>query len=244
MGENALGGGGMSPADMAAVMNNGYGDGWGGNCWWIVILFLAMMWGGNGWGNNGFQNAIGYENLATSNEVQRGFDNQNSMANEREILATVNQNSLQGMQNANQNTQYLMGMFNDKYNELQRDVYGISMAQQAAISNQQQCCCETKMLISETAANQRYESAMQNNAAIQVAREEGAATRAMIQQYRYDDLMRDYNKLDQRLNTQELRSDIAAATANVVRYPNGFVYNAGPSPFCTCGNNWNGCCAA
>ena len=100
------------------------------------------------------------------------------------------------------------------------------------------------MLIAETAANQRYESAMQNNAAIQVAREEGAATRAMIQQYRYDDLMRDYNKLDQRLNTQELRSDIAAATANVVRYPNGFVYNAGPSPFCTCGNNWNGCCAA
>jgi uncharacterized protein YdcH (DUF465 family) len=248
MGENALGGGGMSPADMAAVMRGNYGgynDGWGGNCWWIVILFLALMWGGNGmWGNNGFQNAIGYENLATSNEVQRGFDNQNSMSNQREILASVKDASYQGMQNANQNTQYITGQLMDKYNELDRDIQGISMAQQAAIANQNQCCCETKMLISETAANQRYESAMQNNAAIQVAREEGAATRAMIQQYRYDDLMRDYNKLDQRLNTQELRSDIAAATANVVRYPNGFVYNAGPSPFCTCGNNWGGCCAA
>lgn len=57
MGENGvLGGGGMSPADFAAVMrgNNGYGynDGWGGgNSWWIVILFLAMMWGGNGFGD-------------------------------------------------------------------------------------------------------------------------------------------------------------------------------------------------
>ena len=69
---------------------NGYGDGWGGGCWWIVLLFLAMLWGGNGmWGNNGFQNAIGYENLATSNEVQRGFDNQNSMANQRDILAAI-----------------------------------------------------------------------------------------------------------------------------------------------------------
>lgn len=248
MGENSvLGGGGMGPADVAAVMRGNYGgynDGWGGNgCWWVVLLFFAMMfWGGNGmWGNNGFQNAIGYENLATSNEVQRGFDNQNSMSNQREILASVKDASYQGMQNANQNTQYITGQVMDKYNELERDIYGIAMTQQNAIANQQQCCCETKMLISETAANQRYESAMQNNAAIQAIREEGAATRAMYQQYRYDDLMRDYNKLDQRLNTQELRSDIAAATANVVRYPNGFVYNAGPSPFCGC-NSWNNCC--
>ncbi len=247
MGENgALGGGGMGPADFAAVMRgnmgygNGYGDGWGGSWLWVIVLFAIMMFGG-GWGNNGFQNAIGYENLATSNEVQRGFDNQNSMANQRDILAAVSNNALQEMQNNNQNTQYLTGQVNDKYNELQRDIAGVAMTQQAAMAQQSQCCCETKMLISETAANQRYESAMQNNAAIQAIQAEGNATRAMIQQYRYDDLMRDYNKLDQRLNTQELRSDIAAATANVVRYPNGFMYSAGPSPFCGCGNNY-GCC--
>lgn len=234
MGENALGGGGMSPADMAAVMNNGYGDGWGGNCWWIVILFLALMWGGNGmWGNNGFQNAIGYENLATSNEVQRGFDNQNSMANEREILATVNGNSLQGMQNSNQNTQYITGQINDKYNELSRDVYGVSMAQQAAISNQQQCCCETKMLISETAANQRYESAMQNNAVIQAVQQEGAATRAMMQENKIE-------ALRDKVNGLELQN----AMNGVVRYPMSTAYNAGYNPFCNCGNNWSGCCAA
>ncbi len=233
MGENALGGGGMSPADMAAVMNNGYGDGWGGNCWWIVILFLAMMWGGNGWGNNGFQNAIGYENLATSNEVQRGFDNQNSMANEREILATVNQNSLQGMQNANQNTQYLMGMFNDKYNELQRDIAGVAMTQQAAIANQNECCCSTKMLISDLASQARYDSAMQNNAVIQAVQQEGAATRAMIQQDKIE-------ALRDKVNGLELQN----AMNGVVRYPMSTAYNAGYNPFCNCGNNWNGCCAA
>ena len=234
MGENGVLGGGMRPADMAAVMqgNMGYGDGWGGGCWWIVLVFFAMMmWGGN-WGNNGFQNAIGYENLATSNEVQRGFDNQNSMANEREILAAVNGNSLQGMQNANQNTQYLMGAFNDKYNELQRDIAGVAMTQQAAMAQQQQCCCETKMLISETAANQRYESAMQNNAVIQAIQAEGNATRAMYQQDKID-------ALQQKVQTLEMQN----AMTGVVRYPMSTAYNAGYNPFCTCGNNCYGMAA-
>ena len=230
MGENSvLGGGGMGPADVAAVMRGNYGygnDSWGGNgCWWIVILFLAMMWGGNGWGNNGFQNAIGYENLATSNEVQRGFDNQNSMANEREILATVNGNSLQGMQNANQNTQYLMGAFNDKYNELQRDIAGVAMTQQAAIANQNECCCSTKMLISDVASQARYDSAMQNNAVIQAVQAEGNATRAMIQQDKIE-------ALQQKINGLELQN----AMNGVVRYPMSTAYNAGYNPFCNCGN--------
>ena len=236
MGENSvLGGGGMGPADVAAVMRGnygGYGDGWGGNgCWWIVILFLAMMWGGNGWGNNGFQNAIGYENLATSNEVQRGFDNQNSMANEREILATINANSLQGMQNSNQNTQYITGQVMDKYNELARDIQGVAMTQQAAIANQNDCCCSTKMLISDLASQQRYDSAMQNNATIQAIREEGAATRAMMQENKIE-------ALRDKVNGLELQN----AMNGVVRYPMSTAYNAGFNPFCNCGNNWNGCC--
>lgn len=236
MGENSvLGGGGMSPADMAAVMRgnygNGYGDGWGGGCWWIVLLFIAMLWGGNGmWGNNGFQNAIGYENLATSNEVQRGFDNQNSMSNQREILASVKDASYQGMQNANQNTQYVTGQVMDKYNELERDIHGVAMSQQAAMAQQSQCCCETKMLISETAANQRYESAMQNNAVIQAIQAEGNATRAMYQQDKID-------ALNQKVQTLEMQN----AMAGVVRYPMSTAYNAGFNPFCNCGNNY-GCC--
>ena len=231
MGENGVLGGGMGPADVAAVMrgNGGYGynDGWGGNnSFWIVILFLAMMWGGNGfgWGNGGFQNAIGYENLATSNEVQRGFDNQNSMANEREILASVNANSLQGMQNANQNTQYITGQLSDKYNELQRDIAGVAMQQQQTMSNQQQCCCETKMLISETAANLRYESAMQNNATLQAIQADGNMTRQMIQQDKID-------ALNQKVQTLEMQN----AMAGVVRYPMSTAYNAGYNPFCNCG---------
>lgn len=235
MGENSvLGGGGMGPADVAAVMRGnygGYGDSWGGSSWWIVILFLALMWGGNGWGNNGFQNAIGYENLATSNEVQRGFDNQNSMANQRDILAAVQGNALQEMQNNNQNTQYMMTAFNDKYNELQRDISGVAMTQQALMANQNDCCCSTKMLISETAANQRYESAMQNNAVLQAIQAEGNATRQMMQQDKIE-------ALQQKVQGLELQN----AMNGVVRYPMSTAYNAGYNPFCNCGQNY-GCCA-
>ena len=238
MGENGvLGGGGMGPADTQAVVRgamnygNGYGDGWGGGCWWIVLVFFAMMmWGGNGWGNNGFQNAIGYENLATSNEVQRGFDNQNSMANQRDILAAVSGNALQEMQNNNQNTQYLTGQINDKYNELQRDIAGVAMTQQAAMAQQSQCCCETKMLISDLASQQRYESAMQNNAVIQAIQAEGNATRAMYQQDKID-------ALNRKVQTLEMQN----AMAGVVRYPMSTAYNAGYNPFCNCGQNY-GCC--
>ena len=231
-----MGGGGMRPADFAAVMNGGYGynDGFGcgGGVWWIVVLFAFMMFGGfnNGWGNNGFQNAIGYENLATSNEVQRGFDNQNSMANQRDILAAVGNNALQEMQNNNQNTQYITGMLTDKYNELQRDVAGVAMQQQQTQAQQAQCCCETKMLISETAAQQRYESAMQNNAVIQAIREEGNATRQMYQQDKID-------ALNQKVQTLEMQN----AMSGVVKYPMSTAYNAGFNPFCNCGV---GCMAA
>lgn len=55
---------------------------------------------------------------------------------------------------------------------------------------------------------------------------EGEATRALIQE----------NKIEA-LRDKVQALELAAATANVVRYPTGFSYSAGPSPFCgtTCG---------
>ena len=52
---------------------NGYGNGagYGGDWFWIVILFL-FAWMGNGWGNG--------MNGGTGSEVQRGFDQQSIMS--------------------------------------------------------------------------------------------------------------------------------------------------------------------
>lgn len=220
----------MSPSDVAVMMSQDK-DGWSGGMgfMWIFALLILANGGFGGWGNgNATAAALGYENLATSNEVQRGFDAQNSMANEREILAAVNAMGAQGIQSGYQNVQYLTGMFNDKYQELQRDIANVAMLQQQGIANQQQCCCETKMLISETAAQQRYDSAMQNNAVIQAIQAEGNATRQMYQQDKID-------ALNQKVQTLEMQN----AMAGVIRYPMSTAYNAGFNPFCNCGN---GCC--
>ena len=211
----------MSPSDVAVMMkdNDGWGNGMG--FMWIFALLILANGGFGGWGGNGFANAIGYENLATSNEVQRGFDQQNSMANEREILATINANSLQGMQNANQNTQYMMGMFTDKYNELQRDIAGVAMTQQQAIANQSECCCNTLRAIDGV----NYNAAM-NTAAI------NANTTAQTQR------ILDYltSSENQKLRDENLMLRMQGMTQDLVRYPTSTAYNAGFNPFCNCGN--------
>lgn len=205
---------GMSPADVMALTNN---NGLGGGNWLAMIFLFALIFGFGGFGNNGFANAIGYENLATSNEVQRGFDNQNSMANQRDILAAVNQNF-------HDVTQYV----GDRYGELQRDIAGVNMGVQQAIANQNDCCCSTKMLIQEAASQQRYDSAMQNNATLQAVAAEGAATRAMIQQDKIENLQQKVNDLNLQLQL-----------AGVARMPMTATYNAGPYPFCGCNGGYN-----
>lgn len=61
--------GGLSAADVAAVMgNNGNGFGFGGDgAWWFILLIL--LFANNGWGN-GYGNCGG----GVGSEVQRGFD--------------------------------------------------------------------------------------------------------------------------------------------------------------------------
>lgn len=225
----------MSLSDIAAL--NRDGDGFGGGAWWVIVLFaLIFGWGNNGWGgNNNFANAIGYENLATSNEVQRGFDNQNSMANQREILAAVNAGTAQSVAATNQTFHDTLSVLSDKYTELQRDIAGLAVGQANALANQNQCCCDTKMLIQETAANQRYEAAMQNNAVLQAIQADGAATRAMIQQDKIEALQNRVHTLE----TAQLLNPIEQRLSMVPTYPNGFVYNAGNNPFCGCNT---GCC--
>lgn len=211
----------MSPSDVAVMMkdNDGWGNGMG--FMWIFALLILANGGFGGWGGNGFANAIGYENLATSNEVQRGFDQQNSMANEREILATVNANSLQGMQNANQNTQYMMTTFNDKYNELQRDIAGIALTGQQIMANQSECCCNTLRAIDGV----NFNNAM-NTAAI------NANTTAQTQRI-LDYLATSDN---QKLRDENMMLRMQGMTQDLVRYPTSTAYSAGYNPFCNCGN--------
>lgn len=218
---------GLSAADVALLQdrNGGWGDMWGGNSMIFLIAILAMMNGGFGWGNNGFNNAIGYENLATQSQVDRGFDTQNMMANQRETLAAVTSGTAQAVAATNQTFHDTIGYMGDKYMELQRDIAALAVGQANALANQNECCCSTKQLIQQM----NYEAAMRDantNANITAV---GQKIADLITGNRMDDMQN-------RINQLELQNQLG----NVVRYPNGWTYNAGNSPFCNgcCGNNF------
>ena len=207
---------GLSAADVALLNNDGMG-GWNGMIWLFAIL--ALMGGGfGGWGNN-FANAIGYENLATSNEVQRGFDNQNLQAQTRDILAAVNSGTAQSVAATNQTFHDSLMANQALYNEVARDIGNLALGQANLQAQQQNCCCETKQLIMQN----NYDGAMrdaQTNANITAQIQ---SVKDMISQNKIEDLQSKVSALE-----------LQAATSNVLRYPNAWTYNAGMSPFCGC----------
>lgn len=220
MGEN----GGLSASDVA-LLSDKKGNGWGDSSFFWIFALLILAGGGLGFGGNGFANAIGYENLATSNEVQRGFDNQNSMANQRDILAAVNGGTAQSVAATNQVYHDVVNYVGDKYDELARDIYGVGSGVQQAIANQNECCCSTKMLIAETGAalnagiaQNRYDAAM-NTAAI------NANTTAQTQKILDAIVGNRMADMQQQINDLQLQNQLQT----VVRYPSNTFY-AVPSP--------------
>ena len=67
----AISDGNLSAADIAAVTNGGGFGGYGGDGWWLILLFLFAF---GGWGN-GFGGGYGGGGVPyVANDVQRGFD--------------------------------------------------------------------------------------------------------------------------------------------------------------------------
>ena len=201
---------GLSASDVALMSRDGdgFGNGWGGMIWLFAIL--AMMGGGFGWNGNGNGNAI-------QADVNRGFDNQNLQAQTRDILAAVTNGTAQSVATTNQVYHDITNFVGDKYNELQRDIAGLAVGQANLLAHQNECCCGLQRQI----AQNNYDAAMRD-----------AATNANItaQAQRIIDAITT-NKIEamqNRINQLELQNQLQG----VVRYPNGWTYNAGNSPFC------------
>ena len=230
---------GLTASDVALLTgnnNDGFGNGgWGSMIWLFAIIALMGGWGNGGFGGgNNFANAIGYENLATSNEVQRGFDNQNQMANQREILAAVNAGTAQAVATTNQAKYDNINVAKDIQTALTAQIGDVKTNQVQLLANQNQCCCDTRMLINEVGNNiasqiaqARYENAINTNAI-------NANTTAQTQ--RIIDMMTGNTIQDLRDQVQALQ--LQGQLQGVMRYPQGWTYNAGTNPFC---NNGCGC---
>jgi acetyl-CoA carboxylase beta subunit len=94
------------------------------------------------------------------------------------------------------------------YNEIARDISNVQMAQANALANQNECCCNTKMLIQQTSA------------------ETNANLTAQIQSVK--DMIAQ-NKIEA-LQAQVSQLQLAQATNGMLKFPDSWSYGAGAFP--------------
>ena len=137
-------------------------DMFGGNsAWWILILFFLA--GNGGWGN------CGMERIATTDDVQRGFDTQSILGK----LDGITNGICDGFYAVN--TGMLNG-FHGVDNALCNGFYTVNDAIQQARFDSQKCCCETNRNIDAV----RYEASKNTCDITNAIHAEGEQTRALI----------------------------------------------------------------
>ena len=167
----------------------------------ILLGILNGGFGGGFGGGNGNSNAI-------QNDINRGFDNQNLQAQSRDILGAVSAGTAQSVAATNQVYHDIVNNLGDKYMELARDVAGVQGSVAAAIANQNECCCSTKLLIEQS----KYENALQ------MAGLEQRLTSKM-----------DQNEITA-LRDQVQKLQLAQATAGMLKFPSAWTYAGGVFP--------------
>lgn len=215
----------MNDSSIVPVMPVGGNGDFGGNgfLWLILIFFLFSMGGGafGGWNGNG--------GVATSQELQNGFDNQNNMANQREILGAINAGTTQTTNAVNGVYHDLASTFTDKYSELQRDIAGIAVTQAQALANQNECCANTRLQIAEQTANLGSQIAQNKyDTSLQMSQMEARIMSKM-----------DANEI-QNLRDQVQQLQLQNATNGMLKFPSAWTYTGGyfpPINGCPCGGN-------
>ena len=202
----------MSLSDIAAVTRGSNdNDGWGGNgAWWIIILFLfALMGGGlNGWNRQGeygqFATAASQQEILYGQQFGQLNDRLTNLGDGVCSLGYEMQGSIGQL-----GKEIALGQSN-----LQQTIMGTGNGIQQQIAS---CCCENRLATANLSAQMDRQTCDITTA----IHAEGEQTRAMMQANTIQQLRDKVNALE-----------LAGQMTGVVRYPTGYAYNAGPSPFC------------
>jgi len=188
----------MTPADLAAVVNDNDGFG-GGNGWWIILLFLFLGWGNNGWGGNNAANDAGmavYPLMENQQNLFNGFGNlQNAICSgfaNAETAATARQMADMQQEFALQTA--MMQGFN---------------AQQAQLA---QCCCENRL----ATANLQADIARENCADRQAVADGIQAILVKLDQQDLFAERRENDNLRQQISMLQLAASQTAQTAQLI----------------------------
>ena len=177
----------------------------------LALLFLGNG-GGFGWGGN--------NNNAIQNDINRGFDSQNTMAQTRDILGAVTGGTAQTIAASTSNASNAINAIKDGNANIIREFGVVESALTALSGKQSECCCNTLRAIDQTNYNNALNTASINQ-----------TTTAQTQKI-LDALAQ--NKI-QSLESQVAQLSLANQLAGVVKYPMAATYGAGVSPFCNCG---------
>lgn len=195
----------MSPADIAALNNSGFGD--GSAFMWIFALLILANGGFGGWGGNGVN--------ALNADMQRGFDTQNLQAQTRDILSAVNSGTAQAIAASTANATNAINAIKDGNASLIREFGNVENALTALGGKQQECCCSILRGIDGV----NYNNAL-NTAAINAnTTEQTQKILDAIAGNRMADMQARINQLE-----------LAQATSGMLKFPNSWSYGAGPFP--------------
>ena len=191
----------MPVAPMYGGNGGNGGLGWGGDGWWLILLFLFAFNGG--WGNGfGGGGAMPY---VVNNDVQRGFDQSAIMGGLNGLTTAVTN----GFANAE------ISRANTNTNTLQA-LWSMQMAQQ-------QCCCDTRAAITSLggtlaseACETRYANAQNTRDIIESVNQANKATLDKLCQLELDAKNDRIQELERQLTMSNLAASQTAQTAQIL----------------------------
>ena len=191
----------MDGTGITPVMNMGNDGGFGLNGLGGIFALLILL----GIFNGGFGGFGGNNGVDTLNaDMQRGFDQQNTMAQTRDILSAVTNGTAQTIAASTQNASNAINAIKDGNASIIREFGNVETALTAMGGQMQNCCCETLRAI----------DGVNMNTTLQIQKVLDA-----IAGNRMADMQNQINALQ-----------LQAATSNVLRFPNAWTYAGGVFP--------------
>ena len=208
---------GLSVSDVAALSNGGFG-GFGGDLTGLIYLAVIFAMFGGGFGFGGFGNGAGAAvatGMATQADMQRGFDQQNTMAQTRDILSAVTSGTAQTIAASTQNAANAITAIKDGNASLIREFGNVETALTSLGGNMQSCCCEILRAVDGV----NYNGAI-NTAAI------NANTTAQTQKILDAIAGNRMADMQAQINALQLQN----AMSGVMRFPNAWTFAGGNFP--------------
>jgi len=173
---------GIDPGLLALLNNNG---GFGNNGYWIWILFMWMIWGGNGnWGNGLGNNGLLSNQLFNTEGRDLLLQAINGRADALGQLAQITNTSVETVKNGIFSLQNSINQVANQVGMSGLQTINAVQSGDAAISAKLcECCCENRLAIAnQTSALQSQLAANDANVRLQLAQLDGSDKLAVCQQ--------------------------------------------------------------